>query len=45
MIHRFIGSKEDIAALPQDAGCATKIPRPGAVLPVQLISSPAEVTQ
>jgi len=35
VLFRFIDSKTDAAALPQDASCASKIPRPTAFLPVQ----------
>jgi pimeloyl-ACP methyl ester carboxylesterase len=39
VLFRFIDAKTDASALPQDAACATRIPRPGAFVPVQ--SSPA----
>ena len=42
VIHRFISSKNDIAALPQEAGCVSKIPRPGAVVPIAATSTPME---
>jgi hypothetical protein len=32
---RFIDAKTDAQALPQDAACATRIPRPPAFQPVQ----------
>ncbi|MDR7270882.1 pimeloyl-ACP methyl ester carboxylesterase [Pelomonas saccharophila] len=35
LIFRFIDAKRDAAALPQDAACATRIPRPVAFQPVQ----------
>lgn len=35
LIFRFIDAKTDAAALPQDAACATRIPRPIAFEPVQ----------
>ncbi len=35
LLFRFIDAKTDALALPQDAACAIKIPRPGAFLPVQ----------
>ncbi len=35
LLFRFIDAKTDSAALPQDASCAIKIPRPPAFLPVQ----------
>ncbi|MCV2371103.1 alpha/beta hydrolase [Roseateles oligotrophus] len=35
LLFRFVDAKTDALALPQDAACATKIPRPGAFLPVQ----------
>lgn len=35
VVFRFIDAKQDSAALPQDASCATKIPRPGVFLPAQ----------
>ena len=35
LMFRFIDAKTDAAALPQDAACATRIPRPPAFLPVQ----------
>lgn len=35
VLFRFIDAKTDAAALPQDAACATKIPRPPAFVPVQ----------
>ncbi|WP_310385336.1 alpha/beta hydrolase [Roseateles sp.] len=35
LLFRFIDAKTDALALPQDASCASKIPRPGVFLPVQ----------
>ena len=35
LVFRFIDAKTDAAALPQDASCATRIPRPTAFRPVQ----------
>jgi pimeloyl-ACP methyl ester carboxylesterase len=35
VLFRFIDAKTDAAALPQDAACATRIPRPVAFQPVQ----------
>lgn len=35
VLFRFIDAKTDATALPQDAACATRIPRPPAFLPVQ----------
>lgn len=35
VLFRFIDAKTDAAALPQDASCATRIPRPAAFQPVQ----------
>ncbi len=35
LVFRFIDAKTDAAALPQDAACATRIPRPTAFQPVQ----------
>ncbi|MFT7722353.1 MAG: alpha/beta fold hydrolase [Roseateles sp.] len=35
LVFRFIDAKTDAAALPQDGGCATRIPRPLAFQPVQ----------
>ncbi|WP_457388515.1 alpha/beta fold hydrolase [Roseateles sp. P5_E1] len=35
LMFRFIDAKQDAAALPQDAACATRIPRPVAFQPVQ----------
>lgn len=35
LMFRFIDAKTDAAALPQDAACATRIPRPPAFQPVQ----------
>jgi pimeloyl-ACP methyl ester carboxylesterase len=35
LLFRFVDAKTDALALPQDAACAAKIPRPGAFLPVQ----------
>lgn len=35
LVFRFIDAKSDTAALPQDGGCATRIPRPVAFTPVQ----------
>jgi hypothetical protein len=35
VVFRFIMEPNDTQALPQDASCAVRIPRPGAFLPVQ----------
>ena len=35
VVFRFIDAKTDAEALPQNADCATKIPRPGVFVPVQ----------
>ena len=35
VMFRFIDAKKDADALPQDAACATRIPRPTAFQPVQ----------
>nr|WP_295787006.1 alpha/beta fold hydrolase [Rhodoferax sp.] len=35
VLFRFIDAKKNSAALPQDAACATKIPRPGVFVPAQ----------
>jgi pimeloyl-ACP methyl ester carboxylesterase len=35
VLYRFIAAADDASALPQDAACATKLPRPGVFLPVQ----------
>jgi pimeloyl-ACP methyl ester carboxylesterase len=35
VLFRFIDAKRNSEALPQDAACATKIPRPGAFIPAQ----------
>ena len=35
LLFRFIDAKTDAAALPQDAACATRIPRPVAFQPIQ----------
>ncbi len=35
VVYRFIVAATDAAALPQDAACATKVPRPPVFLPVQ----------
>jgi len=35
VLFRFFDAKTDAAALPQDAACATRIPRPPAFVPVQ----------
>ncbi|MCZ8075663.1 MAG: hypothetical protein O9341_16205, partial [Paucibacter sp.] len=35
VMFRFFDAKTDAAALPQDAACATRIPRPLAFVPVQ----------
>jgi pimeloyl-ACP methyl ester carboxylesterase len=35
VVFRFIMEPNDAQALPQDAGCAVRIPRPGAFLPAQ----------
>ncbi|MFG6485556.1 alpha/beta hydrolase [Roseateles sp. BYS78W] len=40
VMFRFIDAKTDAAALPQDAGCATRIPRPTAFQPVQQEATP-----
>ncbi len=39
LLFRFIDAKTDALALPQDAACAAKIPRPGAFMPVQASKS------
>lgn len=39
LIFRFIDAKTDAAALPQDAACATRIPRPVAFEPVQGVAT------
>ena len=36
VLFRFIDAAEDSAALPQDASCALKIPRPTVFVPVQV---------
>lgn len=43
VLFRFIDSKTDAAALPQDASCASKIPRPTAFTPVQSAPANAKV--
>ncbi len=35
VLYRFIAATDDASALPQDATCATRVPRPGVFLPVQ----------
>jgi hypothetical protein len=35
VLFRFIDAVQDSAALPQDAGCALKIPRPTVFVPAQ----------
>jgi fermentation-respiration switch protein FrsA (DUF1100 family) len=35
VITRFIAVADDAQALPQDAACAMRIPRPGAFVPIQ----------
>ncbi len=35
VVTRFIAVADDAQALPQDAGCATRLPRPGAFVPIQ----------
>ncbi|MES2952241.1 MAG: alpha/beta fold hydrolase [Pseudomonadota bacterium] len=35
VIFRFVDAQQNHAALPQDASCATKIPRPGVFVPAQ----------
>lgn len=35
VLFRFIDAKQNSAALPQDASCATKIPRPGVFVPAE----------
>jgi pimeloyl-ACP methyl ester carboxylesterase len=35
VLFRFIDAKQNSAALPQDAACATRIPRPGVFVPAQ----------
>ena len=41
LVFRFIDAKSDAASLPQDAACATRIPRPVAFQPVQPTSEGA----
>lgn len=41
VVFRFIDARQDETALPQDAGCAIRIPRPGAFVPVR---SPADTS-
>ncbi len=36
VVYRFIVAASDAGALPQDAGCATKVPRPPVFLPTQM---------
>lgn len=36
VVYRFIVAATDAAALPQDANCASKVPRPGVFRPIQL---------
>lgn len=43
VLFRFIDAKTDAAALPQDASCASKIPRPPAFVPVQSAPANAKV--
>ena len=43
LIFRFIDAREDASALPQDAACATRIPRPIAFQPIQ--ASPQEAAK
>ncbi|MCV2352776.1 alpha/beta hydrolase [Paucibacter sp. B2R-40] len=45
LLFRFVDAKTDALALPQDAACAAKIPRPGAFLPVQASSTSAAKVQ
>ncbi|MFG6458970.1 alpha/beta hydrolase [Roseateles sp. BYS96W] len=40
VMFRFVDAKTDAAALPQDASCATRIPRPTAFQPVQRGATP-----
>ncbi|PTT90508.1 hypothetical protein DBR42_05675, partial [Pelomonas sp. HMWF004] len=40
VLFRFIDAKTDAQALPQDAACATRIPRPPAFKPVQAEAQP-----
>jgi hypothetical protein len=42
VVFRFIDAKTDAEALPQNADCALKIPRPGVFVPVQPIYTGAE---
>ena len=39
VVFKFIDTKEDAAALSQEASCATRIPRPGVFVPVQAASA------
>lgn len=43
VLFRFIDAKQDRDALPQDARCAVKIPRPGVFVPPQPLTAPAPV--
>ena len=43
VLFRFIDAKQNSAALPQDAACATKIPRPGVFIPAQTGAANAAV--
>jgi hypothetical protein len=43
LIFRFIDAREDASALPQDAACAIRIPRPVAFQPIQ--ASPQEAAK
>jgi fermentation-respiration switch protein FrsA (DUF1100 family) len=36
VVYRFVNAAADAQALPQDASCALKIPRPGVFLPIQM---------
>jgi pimeloyl-ACP methyl ester carboxylesterase len=42
VITRFIAAADDAQALPQDAACATRIPRPGAFVPIQGVTAAGE---
>ena len=42
VITRFIAAADDAKALPQDAACATRIPRPGAFVPIQGVTAAGE---
>lgn len=39
VVYRFVVASKDEEALPQDAACATKVPRPGVFLPTQIGSA------